>query len=455
MIKELGNANIHFIGIGGVHMSAMAELLTNEGCRVSGSDANNSALCRRLVSLGIKVFIGHNKDNIGSDVDIVVRNAAVADNNVEYAEAKRRGIKLMERPELLGLLMKNKKYPICISGTHGKTTVTSMIGEIFTHAEKDPTIVNGGIIKSLNSCLRQGHSEYFVAEACEYYDSFLSFFPHTGLILNIEPDHLDYFKTFENILASFKRFASLIPPEGTLVINGSIKELAFITEGLPCRVVTFEQGDFEAKNIRISEEGCPSFDLYVQGNPEGRIQLSVIGSYDISNALAAIAAAYAHGIGFSVVREALKAFTGAKRRFEYKGRFNSLFIYDDYAHHPTAIKVNLKAAKALNKRITVVYQPHTRSRTVSLLHEFSEAFGDADEIILVDIYTPSGREENDIKISSKDIVELLVKKGKNARYIPGFDEAEAYIRKEIHNGMLITMGAGTVFLLGDRLVCEK
>lgn len=447
---------IYFIGIGGINMSGLAELLFSEGYNVSGSDQTDSYATKKLRAIGIPVFIGHMKRNIKDDIDLVVYTAAVKDDNVELTEARAKNIHVCERAELLGLIMKNYKYPVCVSGTHGKTSTTSMLSEIFMAAGKAPTLMIGGILPSINSAMKKGGTEYFIAESCEYHDSFLKFCPYTGIILNIEKDHTDYFGTLENIRRSFRKFAELIPDDGTLVINSEISNIEEIVKGLPCTVVTYgsEGADWVYENVSFDENGHGAFDAVYKGKKLGRIKLNAPGVHNIGNALAATAAAYDLGISFDIIAGALCVFSGAKRRFQHKGTANGFCIVDDYAHHPTEIKATLASAKNCRyNNLWCVFQPHTKQRTQELFVEFSESFDDADKIVILDIFSPAGREDNDLIIHSEELAEKIRQRGKEVYYFSTFPEAEQFLLKNcLHNDLLITMGAGDVYKVGEAII---
>ena len=446
---------IHFIGIGGISMSGLAEILMREGFRVSGSDSHESELTDHLAAAGAKVMYGQAAANITDDIDLVVYTAAVHTDNPEYAEVVRRGIPMMTRAELLGQIMKNYGEAIAISGTHGKTTTTSMVTEILLAAEKDPTISVGGILHSIGGNIRVGGPGLFVTEACEYTNSFLSFFPTMEIILNIEADHLDFFKDLADIRNSFHRFAKLLPKDGTLVINDNIPDLEEITADLDCRVIRYGNDsslDYSATNILHDKKGEASFDLIKSGEFIDRISLSVNGDHNVSNALSAIAVADLLGVPFSKIKEGLKSFHGTDRRFEYKGEVNGFTIIDDYAHHPTEINATLTAAKEYpHKEVWCIFQPHTYTRTKALFPEFVDALTHADHVILADIY--AARETDTLGMSSEMIAEELKKKGCDAYYFPSFEEIESFCLDRCQKGdVLITMGAGNVVNIGENLL---
>lgn len=447
--------HVHFIGIGGISMSGLAEILLKEGFTISGSDNKESALTDHLEGLGATVFYGQKASNIIDGIDVVVYTAAIHEDNEEYQAAVKKDLPMLTRAELLGQLMKNYETPVAISGTHGKTTTTSMLSHILLEGELDPTISVGGILKAIGGNIRVGNSGVFVTEACEYTNSFLDFFPKIGVILNIEEDHLDFFKDLADIRHSFRRFAELLPEDGVLVINGDIENLDELTEGLPCEVVRFgmdSSKDYSATNILHDKLGDASFDLVKNGEFIDRVSLSVNGDHNVQNALAAIAVADKMGVPMDVIKRGLKGFSGTDRRFELKGQLNGITIVDDYAHHPTEIKATLKAAKHYpHKEIWCIFQPHTYTRTKSLFDEFVEALTLTDHVILADIY--AARETDTLGISSKDVADALIEKGCDAYYFPSFEEIEDFCMERCQKGdLLITMGAGDVVNIGEELL---
>lgn len=446
---------VHFIGIGGISMSGLAEILMKEGFSVSGSDARESELTDRLAAAGAAVSYGQRAENIPGDAGLVVYTAAVHADNPEYAEAAGRGIPMMSRAELLGQMMKNYREAVAISGTHGKTTTTSMVAEILLAAEKDPTVSVGGILNSIGGNIRVGGPELFVTEACEYTNSFLSFFPTIEVILNVEADHLDFFKDLSDIRHSFRLFAERLPADGLLIISGDIRDYRELTDGLSCRVVTFGRDadcDYSAKDIAYDEYARPSFTLLERGVPAGRFELGVPGEHNVYNALAAVSVAKALKVPDPAITDGLRHFTGTDRRFEKKGELYGITVIDDYAHHPQEIAATLKTAKSYpHKKLWCVFQPHTYTRTKAFLDEFAEALSAADEVVLADIYP--ARETDNLGISSRDIAERIEKLGTKAHYFPTFDEIETFILKNCSTGdLLITMGAGDIVKVGERLL---
>lgn len=447
--------HVHFIGIGGISMSGLAEILLEEGFTVSGSDSKESPLTKKLASEGAQIFYGQKAENIIDGIDCVVYTAAISRTNPELIEAVARKIPMLTRAELLGQLMKNYDTPIAVSGTHGKTTTTSMISHILLAGDMDPTISVGGILQAIGGNIRVGKSETFITEACEYTNSFLHFFPKISVILNIEEDHLDFFKDLEDIRHSFRQFAELLPSDGTLVINGEISNYDEICQGLDCRVITYgssDRFDYSSSNIDYDEKGHVSFDLVRQGRESERISLSVTGDHNVSNALASIAVAELLNIPMETIKKGLLSFHGTDRRFEYKGTFNGVTVVDDYAHHPTEIKATLKAARHYpHEKLWCVFQPHTYTRTKAFFHEFAEALSHTDHLILADIY--AARETDTLGISSSDLAKEAAGLGTDAHYFPSFEEIESYLRENCRPGdLLITMGAGDIVTVGEDLL---
>ena len=447
--------HVHFMGIGGISMSGLAQILIEAGFTVSGSDAKSSPLTENLEKMGAKISIGQCAENITDDIDLVVYTAAISKDNPEFVQAASMGLEMMSRAVLLGQIMKNYKTPIAISGTHGKTTTTSMISEVLLAGETDPTLSIGGILKSIGGNIRVGKSDYFVTEACEYTNSFLSFFPKISIILNIEEDHLDFFKDINDIRNSFKKFAQILPDDGYLIINSEIDNVSSFIEGLKCNIITFghdKASDYSYDELRYDEFGRGSYTLLKKGKPVTRVNLGVVGEHNVLNSLSVIALMDILKINPDTVLRALKEFNGTDRRFEYKGTFNGVTILDDYAHHPTEIQATLKAsANYPHKTLWCVFQPHTYTRTNAFLKEFAAALSLADKIVLTDIY--AAREKNTIGISSKDLQTEIEKMGKEVYYFPSFEEIEKFLLKNCINGdLLITMGAGDVVKIGENLL---
>ncbi|MEY8235156.1 UDP-N-acetylmuramate--L-alanine ligase [Lachnospiraceae bacterium 66-29] len=447
--------HLHFIGIGGISMSGLAEILLKEQFHISGSDAKESELTEKLTSLGADISYGQRASNIKEGIDAVVYTAAIHPDNPELQAAKERQIPTLTRAELLGQIMDNYQDSIAVSGTHGKTTTTSMITEILLEACTDPTISIGGILKSIDGNIRVGKSNVFLTEACEYTNSFLNFYPKYALILNIEEDHMDFFKNLEHIRHSFHQFAGNVLAEGTLILNSEIPDYQELTKDLKCKVLTYgltPSDSYYADNITFNTKGCGNFTLMCKDHTIGMISMSVPGEHNVSNAVAACALALEMGLSFDCIQAALTHFGGTARRFEHKGQLGGITIIDDYAHHPTEIKATLKAAKNCGQnRIICVFQPHTYTRTKAFLKEFAQALSAADLIILADIY--AAREQNTIGISSQDLQQELQNLGCECHYFPSFDEIENFLLKKCMNGdLLITMGAGDIVQVGEHLL---
>ena len=447
--------HIYFIGIGGISMSGLAEILASRGHQVSGTDVKETAVTKHLQSLGIHINFGHRAENITDDITLVVYTAAIHDDNPELRAAHEKGIRIMDRAHLLGQIMDEYHDSVAVSGTHGKTTTTSMVSEILLAAEKDPTITVGGILPTIGSNLRIGNSPYFVAEACEYFDSFLQFNPFIAIILNVESDHLDYFKTLENIRRSFHAFAQRVPAKGLLAISEKIDHVEELTDGLTCHVETFglsEKANWRAENIVHEADGRNSFDVYHNSAFFTTIHLHIPGEHNITNALAAIAASAFLGAAPEDCVKGLHHYTGTERRFQLKGKKDGITVIDDYAHHPTEIKAALAAAQNVQHNTTwCVFQPHTFSRTHFLFDEFGEAFGDADEIIIADIF--AARETDDGTVSAAQLADRIAQTGKSARYVGDFAAIEAYLREHCKSGdLLMTVGAGDVYKIGENFL---
>ena len=448
-------SSIYFVGIGGISMCCLAELLADAGFRVSGSDRAPSPLTHVLESKGIKVFYGQRAENMTDPIDCVVFTSAILPDNPEYIAAHEKQLPCLTRGQLMGQIMKNYQMPVAVSGTHGKTTTTSMISEILLQADLDPTLSIGGILKDIGSNMRIGKSGYFVTEACEYTNSFLDFFPRIGIILNIEADHLDFFRDLDDIRNSFRKFAELLPENGCLIINGQIENPDEITHNLKCPVVTFgpdDNSDYHPADIHYNSLGCPTFTLYGPGNRERQFTLQVPGEHNIYNAVAAVALGVRLSIDSGITVRALGAYRGTDRRFEYKGSIGGVTVIDDYAHHPTEITATLKAAANYpHKRLWCVFQPHTYSRTKAFLKELAQALTLADKVVLTDIY--AARENDDLGISSEDLLREVQSLGQECHYFSTFDETENFLLENCINGdMLITMGAGDVMKIGENLL---
>lgn len=456
MAKNLSDyKKIHFIGIGGISMSSLAEILLNRGYSVEGSDANRSAITDSLAAIGIKVDIGQRAENISPDTDLVVYTAAVPEDNPELAGARSMGIDTIDRAELVGMMMLCYNHPVSVAGTHGKTTTSSMVSEIFLAAGSDPTISIGGMLPSIGGNYHVGGRDYFVLETCEYRDSFLKFNPHSAIILNIDRDHTDYFKTMEQMYNSFNTFVKRIPADGFLVINNEIKDKEKVIDGFNGEVITYgkdNNADWYAENISYNELGHGIYTAVYKGEKIAEVSLSIPGEHNVYNSLAALALTVKYGLDIDVILKGIKSYSGTDRRFQYKGSFNGVKVIDDYAHHPTEIKATIGSARknSINK-LWICFQPHTYTRTHDLLDEFADALSGADRVVLVDIY--ASREKDTGLVSSADLQKKIEALGTTAYYIGDMSDAKKFLQENCSpQDMLITMGAGDVFKLGESLV---
>ena len=446
---------IHMIGIGGVSMSGIAEILHNWGFEVSGSNNSSNENVIKLIEAGIPVKLEHCAENV-EGADVVVYTAAISQDNPEFVHAKELGIPTIERSTFLGELTRCFENTITIAGTHGKTTTTSMVSLCFLEALKDPSIQVGATLPEIDGNYLVGNSEYFIIEACEYVESFLKFSPKSEIILNIDNDHLDYFKNFDNIKNAFIKYVKLLPKDGLLVVNGDDSNCLDLLKYTDAKCLTYgitnKNTDFFAVNIAFDENGCAEFDVYNKASLFGRFKLSVPGMHNVLDSLGCIALCSEYGISVENIQSALLKFKGACRRFELKGVLNGANVYDDYGHHPTEILATAKAlmAKKYNKS-WVVFQPHTYSRTKNLLTDFATALLNFDNVIVIDIY--AARESNTYGVTSKDLVNEIRKFGKEALYIPDFDECTAYLKSHVETGdIVLTLGAGTVTKISNMLV---
>ncbi len=447
---------IHCIGIGGIGLSAIAEILLSRGYEVSGSDMKESAETARLASKGARVFIGHRAEN-ADEADLLVFSAAVGQDNPEMKRAEERGIPILSRAQMLGLLMQEYENSIAVSGTHGKTTTTSMVSLILDRAKLEPTILVGGNLAEIGGNVKVGHSRYFITEACEYMDSFLSLKPKIEIILNIDSDHLDYFKDIDHIVSSFDKFAQLVPASGTIIAYDANPFVNQVIRDLD-NVVTFglsENCDYYAANIQFNEEGMPAFDVCHDGQLLSRVQLAVPGEHNILNALAAFTCACALGVEPQLTKETLERYHGTQRRFDIVGTTaKGVKIVDDYAHHPTEIKATLSASENVpHNKLWCIFQPHTYTRTIALFDEFAEAFEKADKLILAEIY--AAREKNIYKISSAQLAEKIKETHphKEVLFMEDFAAIADYVDDQAQRGdMVITMGAGDIYKVGEMLL---
>lgn len=436
----------HFVGIGGISMSALAEILQKRGWQVSGSDLNHSSSTERLAQAGATIYYDHKATNV-EGAQIVVFTSAIRPENPELQRARELGIPIYTRGQLLGALMAEAKYGIAVSGAHGKTTATSMIGLIFEAAQLEATILVGGEIDALHGAVKVGNGNLFVAEACEYYDNFLDMRPNLGVILNIDADHHDYFQDIEHIKRSFRRFAELIPETGHLVAYQDDPNVRAILPGLNCKIITvgLEAGnEWRATNIK-AHAGGSSCEVLHHDQLVGNIVLHVPGVHHVKNALAAIAVAHIVGLDINACCQGFNMYKGTHRRFDLLGQYNGADLYDDYAHHPSEIKATLAAAKTFNyDRVISVFQPSTYTRTKALLDDYLTAFADSDMVVVTDIFM--AREVDTFGISAGSVAELMQQQHPNVFHVGSLQDAAVYLSKELRQGdMIITMGIGDVY----------
>lgn len=450
---------IHCLGIGGIGLSAVAEILADNGHIVSGTDIKPSDVTRHLESKGIKVFTSHEPENV-EGVDAIVYSAAVSDENPEVIRGKELGIPLFSRAQVLGAIMENYEHAVAICGTHGKTTVTSMTSLILRNAEYKPTILVGGNLPQIHGNVEIGCNEYFVTEACEYMDSFLELRPSIGVILNIDSDHLDYFKTMDHIVQSFSTFVDRIRPDGIIIAYGDNPFVKSVLTGHNNKITYgySESNDFYAENIRFNEHGFPSFDIFHKGVKIASLELSVPGEHNVLNAMASFVTASFLKVDTPTIARTLKEYHGTDRRFDFNGvTEEGVMVIDDYAHHPTEIKATLKAAKNVkHNKMWLVFQPHTYTRTKALFDEFVDAFNDTDVLILTDIY--AAREKDVYNISSYKLMTAMKHKypDKQVYYVKDFEDIVRYIKKFAgKDDIAMTMGAGDVYKVGEMLLAKE
>ena len=446
----------HFIGIGGTSMSGLAEYLLECGFDVSGSDSAHSKYTKHLESRGIRIGYPQKAENIEDTTDVVIFSAAIHPGNPEYDEAANRGIPMLSRAELLGQLMAYYSNAINISGTHGKTTTTSMVADIFLDADLDPAIEIGGMLDDIGGNMRMSKEpDYFIAEACEYTNSFLSFHPTCAIILNVEEDHLDFFKDLDDIRHSFRRFCELLPKGGILIIGSDIKNKEYFYEGLDLNVITFgldENADYTAKDIVFDEYVRASFTVVENGKEAGRVNLGVSGEHNVLNALAAIAAGRAYGVDMETIDRALNRYHGTQRRFDIRGHVNGFTVMDDYAHHPQEVEAVLKTLMRYpHHKIWAIQQPHTYSRTKKFMNEFADVLSLADAVLVLDIFP--ARETDDLGTHATQLVEKLKERGTEVYYTPTFDDVEKFVVEHGEkDDIFVTLGCGNANIVADRIV---
>lgn len=454
---------VHFIGIGGISMSAIALILLKNGFTVVGSDLSENANVKELENKGIKVYFGHKKENITDDIDIVVYSKAIHDDNEEIIEAKNKNIELMSRSKILGMIMQNYKERICIAGTHGKTTTTALVSKVMYDKGVDPTINVGGIVDEIGGNSHIGKNEnMFIAEACEYTNSFLDFCPNAEIITNIEEDHLDFFKDLDDIRASFKKFVELLPDDGLLIINNRIENIGYLTQNTKAEVLTYgddESADYYFKNVSYDDRHYQSFDVYKGKEFIGRMRQKMIGKHNALNFVAAYALLSHMGLTFEEIKKSLEEFKGARRRLEVKAIIDGITYIDDYAHHPTEIEASLNALKEIKyNNLYLIFQPHTYTRTKALLADFIRVLGSTPKTILAKIYP--AREKDLGIVSSKDIVNGI-KADKNnlnnfCEYYDTFEKISEQVCEKAQKGdIVVTMGAGDVYKVFDMIKIKK
>ena len=435
--------HVHLVGIGGVSMRPLGLVLKGMGMYVTGSDMNASVSTDELIANGIRVSIGHSPDNV-IGADCIIRTAAAHNDNPEIAAARSMGIPMFERAQAWGVIMQAYSNAVCIAGTHGKTTTTSMVTHILMAAQADPTVMIGGYLPLLRAGHRVGKGDTIVLESCEYCDSFLNFFPTLSVILNVEADHLDYFKDLADIQDSFRQFALL--STGGIIANGDDPHVVQTLAGLDYLTFGLEEGN-RVRAVNISAD-WRHYDVLCDGKPYCHVDMQVLGRHNIYNALGAIATAWKLGIDGEAVREGLATFVGAYRRMQFKGRFNGADVYDDYAHHPDELAATIAAVCTLDyKRVVIAFQPHTYTRTKALFEEFVEQLQKADHVVLAEIY--AARERNTTGISSRDLVERI----DGSVYCRTLPEVTDYLRSIAREGdVILTVGAGDIFRAGEALL---
>lgn len=437
----------HLVGVGGVSMAPLAEVLCGMGIKVTGSDRQESATLEHLRRVGVQVQVGQCREHV-QGAELVIRTAAAHDDNPEIAAARAEGIPVYERAQAWGALMTDYANALCISGTHGKTTTTSMCTHIAMAAQTDPTVMIGGTLPLLGGCHRVGKGDTIILESCEYCNSFLSFRPTVAVILDIEADHLDFFKDLNDIRSSFRTFAQLVPPTGAVIANAEDENVCLALEGVDRPLITFglERGDVTCRGL-VFHRGLPEFDVIYAGEVLAHIALQVPGTHNVKNALAACAASVALGFGREAMEQGLAAFRGAGRRFEHKGEYHGAQIYDDYAHHPGEIHALLDAVKGLGyQRVICAFQPHTYSRTIALFDDFVRELGAADVAILAEIY--AARETNDTGLSSSQLAQRIP----GAKYCATLEELTGVLAEMARPGdLILTVGAGDIYTVGEKL----
>lgn len=453
-LNEKKYKHVHFIGIGGISMSGLAEILNKYGYKVTGSDSKQSDTTDKLKSHGIDVIIGQKKENIRG-ADLIIYTDAISLDNEELAQAIKTKVDLIDRASFLGALMENYKVSIAISGTHGKTTTTSMVAEIIKNLPTEPTIIVGGKLDDINGNVLVGKEEMILTEACEYKANVLKYFPTTALVLNIDEDHLDYFDNIDHIINTFKGYGDNLGKDDKLILNIDDENTRNLLERDNTQIITIavdRYADYRAKNIEFNDLGYPQYDLYYKDKYIDKVFLSIMGVHNVYNSLGAIAAAHENNISFKEAIDGIHNYHGVHRRLEYKGNYKGALVMDDYAHHPTEIKASLNALrKGCKKNLYCIFQPHTYTRTKLLLDSFSKSFSQTDYTIITDIY--AAREKDYGDIHSKTLVDAINNNGNSAFYMETFDEIVKFLQDNLRpNDMVVTMGAGDVYKIGQMLL---
>lgn len=448
---------VHFIGIGGISMSGIAYIIHSLGANVTGSNIVSSEVTDKLISDGFNVQIGHHPEMI-KDADIIVYTAAIKEDDPELVEAKKLNKEIYERAVFLGQLSKHYENTLCIAGTHGKSTTTGMVSLIFLEAKLNPTIQIGAMLSEINGNYYVGDTNYLIIEACEYVDSFLHFYPTGSIITNIDDDHLDYFKNLDNIKKSFNKYVNLLPNNGLLVKNNDDTNSLDVEAGYQGKIITYgidSAADYQAKNITVNELGHYSFDVYYQNKMLTNISLNINGYHNIYNSLAALALSHYYIDDITIIKKGLEKYHGVGRRFEYLGKFNGAYVYDDYAHHPTEIKTTLESVKKVaHNQDYCIFQSHTYSRTKEHLEDFANILSQFDNVIIAPIYP--AREINTFNISEEMLVDKIKEKNPNVIYLDSFDSILEYIKNTVkEKDLVITIGAGPVNKIAQALTKQN
>ncbi|PID81311.1 MAG: UDP-N-acetylmuramate--L-alanine ligase [Clostridiales bacterium] len=437
---------VHLIGIGGISMSSIAQILLSRGIAVSGSDQSVSTLTEQLKQNGATIYVGHAKKNI-KDPDIVIYTGAVGNDNPEMIAAKDKAIPIIPRTVALNDILQLHQKIIAVSGTHGKSTTTSIVTHIMRHQIGEISYLIGAQLNETKRAYHLANSPFVTVEACEYQANFLHLYPTTIVVNNIEPEHIDYYKSIEQLIDTFRTFAKHLPADGHLILNRDDPNASQLVDHIGCQVTTFaidQAADYQATNLTTTAEHTTTFDLLIDGNYVMTIEQALIGKFNVYNTLAAITACHRNGVQLEGIAQLMKHFVNSERRFERLGKFSGANVVSDYAHHPSEVKATIDDAALLaNNKLCVVFQPHTYSRTKNMLAEFATAFNAADHIFIADIY--AAREENIYNVSSKDLVDVICKAGKKAHYVGNLKNIPAALKAVVdEQSLIIMMGAGSI-----------